>query len=282
MQEGFFLRIILRRMAHKLRKALGGTYGNCQKVPQRMVKLTETFKVWVLPPYDQLSFRMIAHNSLANSPDRHAKRLPVANQLCNGEPQLFGEIMKTIRSLLSRGQWRATKLVQDPIQIIYPDDNPIIGECPPLENPDDVSNPRRKMRYLVLENSSNNSSDSLSDPHSFPMLLLCNVLRGFGYFYGSLGDFGRFCRYRRRLTCDFAGTFGSSPCQNCHDHGRSTDYCSHYYGPCIPQNYTVTDTWLHARADSFPQLLPTTHYLIPLKTGRHSATASSRQETCND
>lgn len=274
-QEDFFLRIILRRMAHKLRKALGGSYGDCQKVPQGPTKLTEAFKIWMLPQYDQLSFRLIADNSLTDSQNGHTKSFPVADQLCHGEPQSFGEIMKAILSLLSCGQWRPTKLAQHPTQIIYTDGNSIIGERTPVKNPDDISNPCRKMCNLVLENPAKNSSNSLSDIHSLLMLLPCNILRGFGYSRGPLRDFGRFRRYCGGLTCNFAGAFGRSPCQNCHPHSRGTDYRSHYHGPCIPPHDAAILPRRPARANS----IPPTHSLIPLWTGWHFATAYHRLET---
>ncbi|MET4598464.1 hypothetical protein ABIA73_002187 [Stenotrophomonas sp. 2694] len=53
----------------------------------------------------------------------------------------------------------------------------------------------------------------------------------------------------------------------------------YHYGPCIPPNDAVTNTGLHAWADSIPQLLPTTHFPIPLWTGRHSA-MTRQPEAC--
>lgn len=280
-QEDFFLRIILRRMAHKLRKALGGTYGNCQKVPQRLTKLTEAFKIWMLLHYDQLRFRLVADNSLVNSQNRDAKRFPVADQFRNGEPELFRQVMKTILSLLSCGQRRTTELAQDPIQIFHTDDDAFVGEGPPIENPDNISNPCRKMCNLVLENSSNNSSDSLPELHPFLMLLLCNVLRSFGDFCRALGNFGGSGGYVRCLARNFAGTFRRSPRQHCHRYGCDTDHQSHYYGPSIPPHYAVAYAKLHARADSMPPLLQTAHSLIPLWTGRHSAMTAHCRETAH-
>ena len=51
--------------------------------------------------------------------------------------------------------------------------------------------------------------------------------------------------------------------------------------PSIPPDYAVAHTWLHARADSVPQLLQSAHSLIPLWTRRHSAMPSRWAENCH-
>ncbi len=61
-------------------------------------------------------------------------------------------------------------------------------------------------------------------------------------------------------------------------HGRNK---RNSYGPAVPPNYAVADTWLHARTDSLPQPVQTAHSLIPLWTRRHSAMPSRRAEHCH-
>lgn len=48
--------------------------------------------------------------------------------------------------------------------------------------------------------------------------------------------------------------------------------------PSLPPNNAVADTWLHTRADSIPQLLPTKHSPIPLWAGSHSAMSLIREK----
>ncbi|VTQ69709.1 Uncharacterised protein [Stenotrophomonas maltophilia] len=59
--------------------------------------------------------------------------------------------------------------------------------------------------------------------------------------------------------------------------GENCKYRAHCR-PRIPPNDAVSNAWLHAWADSIPQLLPTRHSLIPLWIRRHSDMPLQRAE----
>lgn len=48
--------------------------------------------------------------------------------------------------------------------------------------------------------------------------------------------------------------------------------------PSLPPNNAIANAWLHARADSIPQLLPTRHFHFPLWTGWHFAMSLIREK----
>ncbi len=87
-----------------------------------------------------------------------------------------------------------------------------------------------------------------------------------------------FCYRDCRCSCS-VGRTSKPQGHETQEHSRQYSNRRHDYCPSVPPHHAICNAWLHARADSAPQLLQTTHSLIPLWTRRHSGMTGS-PEVC--